>query len=343
MGSSSLHPRGFFAYIFLLARNIVILALLGLSGLTVHFIISILRARLDGGIPGSLIGILILTSVSLLWSCFSWNGYTSRLLHYAVTYTVDILLMIPFIALVVVLAQPVTKANCSGIKDDVVNTFSVIAPGIGEVRVPGSGKVACQKVFAEWILMIVVSGGFVVCAGAVQVIHLRERNEERNSYRLGDDFSRDPSNVPGNNFFTQRPPAEGKQWDSFGEDAGEKEKQPYNYPMGTGFGQDSFPRKKEEVDGFSSWSLATPATPITESPILREYKPRYATPTPTTPSTLNRQPSEAARVYQGSRSFRRSSGIAYDASARTRSRQRGVSQPFDLDPRTFTPRTNNPS
>ena len=63
--STSLRPRGFFAFTFLFARIIVILALNALAGLTVHFFISILRAKLGGGIPGGLIGLIILVSRAL--------------------------------------------------------------------------------------------------------------------------------------------------------------------------------------------------------------------------------------------------------------------------------------
>ncbi|KAK3989999.1 hypothetical protein QBC44DRAFT_77360 [Cladorrhinum sp. PSN332] len=347
---SSLRPRGFFAFTFLFARIVVILALNGLAGLTVHFIISILRARL-GGIPGSLIGLIILTSAALLWSGLSWNGYTRRLLHYAVTCSLDIILLIPFVALSVILAQPMTQAKCGSISDDETN-FTVSAPentDFGKITLPGNGRVACQKIFATWILIIIVAVMFIISAACAQIIHLREKkNGNGGSYRPRDDFSRDPSNTPGNGFFTQRPAAAPgreyrqssipgqKQWDSFGNGVGdEKPRQPHNYPMGS-FGRESFLSRKE--DGFSSWS----GSPTPSSPVLREYKPRrleYAGTTATTP--LN-QPSEA-KVYQGSRNFRRSSSTAMVDidlnNARPRSRQRG---PFD-DPRGSTPRATNPS
>ncbi|KAK4167217.1 hypothetical protein QBC43DRAFT_349331 [Cladorrhinum sp. PSN259] len=354
--NSSLRPRGLFAFAFLFARILVILALCALAGFIVHFIISILRAKL-GGIPGELIALIVLTSAALLWSGITWNGYTRRLVHYAVTYSIDIILLIPFVALSVILAQPITQAKCATVPETVTN-FTITAPSntdFGKITLPGNGRVACQKIFAVWILLIIVAVMFIISAASAQIIHLRERkNGNWKAYQFKDGFSSDPSNVPGNEFFTQKPaaaavaapaapgreyrqsrniPVPKTQWDSFGDPINDEKKprEPHNHPMGS-FGRNSFLSRKEE-DGFSSWSFGSPAP---SSAVLREFKPRRSGPEHYAAGNLNQLPTEA-KVYQGSRNFRRSSGVAMisnnNNNTRPRSRQRGL---FD-DPRLNTP------
>ena len=292
------------------------------------------------------------TSAALLWSGISWNGYTRRLLHYAVTYSLDILFGIPFVALTVILAQPMTQAKCATIPETATN-FTISAPAnaeFGKVSLPGNSRVACQKLFAVWILLMVVAFMFILSAASAQIIHLREKSARgsRDDW-LKDYTTGDPTNAPGSDFFTQKPvpgreyrkssaAASARQWDSFGDRYGDEKlpRSPHYNPMG------SFSRGKAEDDGVSvsNWS----GSPTPSSPVLREYRPRRAEYAAGARSPLN-QPTEARlHHHQGSRNYRRSSSIAMigsEANARPRSRQRGF-----IDPRTGTPgglRPNHPS
>ncbi|KAK4132006.1 hypothetical protein BT67DRAFT_435862 [Trichocladium antarcticum] len=132
----SLRPQNLYAYTFLAARITCIPALAAITGLISHFI----------------------TSTALLWTLLSSTGYSRRYLPYALTLTLDVVLVLPLGLLAALLGPPIAATRCAAVAEDSKAAFTVTTL-VGNISVPGGD--ACVKVFATWVMLLIVCGAFV--------------------------------------------------------------------------------------------------------------------------------------------------------------------------------------
>ncbi|KAK4041422.1 hypothetical protein C8A01DRAFT_45385 [Parachaetomium inaequale] len=170
----SLRPRGFYAYVFLTARVAQIICLGVITGIVGNFLFIATRGRQPA--PANLIVVIMFTSSALVWTLFSWTGFSRRYLPYAATWCADLVLLVPFAALTVVLGLPMADANCAAVAQD--GEFEITAPpgsSVGRVAFAQDGRTACFKLFAVWVLLIVVCGLLAVSALSIGFLHLGEK------------------------------------------------------------------------------------------------------------------------------------------------------------------------
>jgi hypothetical protein len=124
----------------------------------------------------------------LTWTLFSWNGYSRRYLAYAATWGVDLVFLIPFVALAIILGLPVADSNCSAVTKN--GKFEITAPpgsSVGRVNFPKDGQASCVKMFVVWVLLIVVSVLFAISALSVGFLHLGEKQLEKAIFAVKDE------------------------------------------------------------------------------------------------------------------------------------------------------------
>jgi hypothetical protein len=124
----------------------------------------------------------------LTWTLFSWNGYSRRYLAYAATWGVDLVFLIPFVALAIILGLPMADSNCSAVTKN--GEFEITAPpgsSVGRVAFPRDGRASCVKMFVVWVLLIVVSVLFAVSALSVGFLHLGEKQLEKAIFAVKDE------------------------------------------------------------------------------------------------------------------------------------------------------------
>lgn len=92
------------------------------------------------------------------------------------TWAADAVFLLPFLAITVSLGLPMADAQCAGVSAN--GKFEITAPPgskVGKITFARDGRAACTKLFAAWVLLIVVCAGFVVSALAVGFLDLEER------------------------------------------------------------------------------------------------------------------------------------------------------------------------
>ncbi len=188
----SLRPSGFYAYAFLAARAAQIAALAITTGLAGNLLFLTSRG---GQTPAATLIVAILfvrapfhpltqrpaanrpqTSAALIWTLFSWTGYSRRYLPYMATWAADGVFLLPFLAITVSLGLPMADAQCAAVP--ATGKFEITAPPgskVGKIAFPRDGRAACTKLFAAWVLLVVVCAAFVVSALAVGFLDLEER------------------------------------------------------------------------------------------------------------------------------------------------------------------------
>ncbi len=128
------------------------------------------------------------TSAALVWTLFSWTGYSQRYLAYARTWCADAVIIVPFVVITVLLSLPMAKANCAAVAQN--GRFEVTTPpgsSFGRIAFPSDGRVACQRLFAVWILLIVVCALFALSALSAGFLDLGERQLTKAMYAPGRD------------------------------------------------------------------------------------------------------------------------------------------------------------
>ncbi|KAH6650511.1 hypothetical protein F5144DRAFT_588972 [Chaetomium tenue] len=174
----SLRPRGFYSYAFLATRITQIICLAVITGIIGHFIHIVTRGRQPA--PVNLIVVILFTAAALIWTLFSWTGYSRRYLAYAATWGVDLVFLIPFVALAIVLGLPMADSNCAAVAAN--GKFEITAPpgsSVGRVAFPADGRASCLKLFVVWVLLIAVSVFFALSALSVGFLHLGDKQLEK--------------------------------------------------------------------------------------------------------------------------------------------------------------------
>ncbi|GAB1310613.1 MARVEL domain-containing protein [Madurella fahalii] len=162
--SMSLRPQGIYSYAFLVIRVIEIAILIAIIGLAGHLIALTANAGQDPS--GSLIGAVFFAVTALLWAFLSWSGYCRRYLPYAATWSVDLVLFLPFFVLAIVLGEILGDTDCDAIETS--EEFST--PGFSH-----GGLAPCEKPFALLGLLIIICLLFAASATLVGLLHLGER------------------------------------------------------------------------------------------------------------------------------------------------------------------------
>ncbi|KAM7188450.1 hypothetical protein V8F20_010566, partial [Naviculisporaceae sp. PSN 640] len=166
----SLRPQGFYGYAFVFARTAEIMSLIAIVGLVGNFIFMMTSSKQSPAT--SLVITLVFTSFAILWTCFSWNGYSRRYLPYAATWLIDVLFLVPFATVTVLLGLPLSTTTC---RDVGRAGLSLNIPAGGRVNFTGRGQEACVKLFAVWGLLMGVCALFGISAVSVGLLQLGER------------------------------------------------------------------------------------------------------------------------------------------------------------------------
>ncbi|KAK0630228.1 hypothetical protein B0T17DRAFT_216271 [Bombardia bombarda] len=162
-----LKPQGFYGYVFLFARTIEIVLLATITGLVGHFIAMIQDDKQTPAV--SLIVALVFTAGATLWTALSWNGYSKRCLSNRATWAVDLILLLPSIAITTFLGMALPTTSC----DDLAipqhnNSLSIqLQPAVfGQINFAGSGQTACDELFIVWELFVAVCSFFAISAAS---------------------------------------------------------------------------------------------------------------------------------------------------------------------------------
>ncbi|KAK4098599.1 hypothetical protein N658DRAFT_431793, partial [Parathielavia hyrcaniae] len=170
----SLRPQGFYGYAFLATRLAQIVILAVLTSLAGQLIGSIARDRQASS--GSLVAIVIFASAALVWTLFSWTGYSRRYLPYGGTLSVDLLFLIPLVVIATVVGLPLADANCADVSPN--GRLEVAVPpanSVGRIVFPSNGRAACSRLFTVWGLLIAACALFALSALSVAFLLLGER------------------------------------------------------------------------------------------------------------------------------------------------------------------------
>ena len=137
----------------------------------------------------------------MVWTLFSWTGYSQRYLPYAATWCADAVIIVPFVVITVLLGLPMAKANCVAVAQ--TGRFEVTTPpgnSFGRIAFPSDGRAACQRLFAVWVLLIVVCALFALSALSVGFLDLGERQLTKAIYA-----KREQGGSDGGDFYAPRP------------------------------------------------------------------------------------------------------------------------------------------
>ncbi|KAL2180566.1 uncharacterized protein P884DRAFT_275255 [Thermothelomyces heterothallicus CBS 202.75] len=177
----SLRPKGIYAYAFLVCRIAQIICLAISTGLSGNLLSITSRGHQTA--PANLIVVIILTGIALVWVIVSSTGYSTRYLPYPKTLSLDLLFLIPFVTMAAILGLPMAEANCAVVARN--GRFEITAPhgsSVGKVSFPSDGRASCTKLFAVWVLLVVISALFTVSALSVGFLHLGKKQSEKENF-----------------------------------------------------------------------------------------------------------------------------------------------------------------
>lgn len=118
--------------------------------------------------------------LALAWALLSWTGYSRRYFMYDVTWSIDVVLLVPFVALTVVLGLPMADLSCSAVRE--TGKFGISAPpslASGRMTFATDGRSACSRLFAVWTLLIVVCVLFTLSALSIVFLQLGQKQLQR--------------------------------------------------------------------------------------------------------------------------------------------------------------------
>ncbi|KAK3905754.1 hypothetical protein C8A05DRAFT_41331 [Staphylotrichum tortipilum] len=191
----SLRPSGFYAYTFLAARAAQVAALAVTTGLAGNLLFVASRGGQEPA--ATVIVVILFTSAALTWTLFSWTGYSRRYLPYMATWAADAVFLVPFVAITIALGLPMADAQCASVSAN--GKFEITAPPgsqIGKITFARDGRAACTKLFAAWVLLIVVCAGFAVSALAVGFLDLGERQLRKAIFAVREEPQGSGAGVP---------------------------------------------------------------------------------------------------------------------------------------------------
>ncbi|AEO53691.1 hypothetical protein MYCTH_2114599 [Thermothelomyces thermophilus ATCC 42464] len=177
----SLRPKGIYAYAFLVCRIAQIICLAISAGLSGNLLSITSRGHQTA--PANLIVVIILTGIALVWVLVSSTGYSTRYLPYPKTLSLDLLFLIPFVTMAAILGLPMAEANCAVVARN--GRFEITAPhgsSVGKVSFPSDGRASCTKLFAVWVLLVVISALFTISALSVGFLHLGKKQSEKENF-----------------------------------------------------------------------------------------------------------------------------------------------------------------
>ncbi|KAK4144432.1 uncharacterized protein C8A04DRAFT_27889 [Dichotomopilus funicola] len=203
----SLRPEGFYSYAFLALRAAEVVCLAIITGLMGTLLSATTRGRQPA--QPMIIILTVYPGLALAWALLSWTGYSRRYFMYDVTWSIDFVLLIPFVALTVVLGLPMADFSCSAVREN--GKFEISAPpslASGRMAFATDGRSACSRLFAVWTLLIVVCVLFTLSALSIVFLQLGQKQLQRAILAGKNDpmaYSQEGVNTRG---FTPTPPAQ---------------------------------------------------------------------------------------------------------------------------------------
>ncbi|KAL2165981.1 hypothetical protein VTG60DRAFT_3471 [Thermothelomyces hinnuleus] len=82
-----------------------------------------------------------------------------------------------------ILGLPMAEANCAVVARN--GRFEITAPhgsSVGKVSFPSDGRASCTKLFAVWVLLVVISALFTISVLSVGFLHLGKKQSEKENF-----------------------------------------------------------------------------------------------------------------------------------------------------------------
>lgn len=136
----------------------------------------------------------------MIWTLFSWTGYSRRYLPYAATWCTDVVFLVPCVAITIVLGLPMADVSCAAIATN--GKFEITTPpgsSFGRVSFPSDGRASCVRLLAVWVLLIVLCALFTLTALSIGFLDLGERQLRKAIFAVRDE----PRGGGGGGFYGQ--------------------------------------------------------------------------------------------------------------------------------------------
>jgi len=180
--------HGYYGFAFVGSRPTQIVSLIAVIGMVGNFIAEIAKTKQRA--PPELIGTIVMSCITILWTILSVTAYDDDHIPYLATCAIDIVLLIPFIVFAALLGNPLSIVSCGDLPKatSTLNT-TVILLQSSPNKLPGSvmtltnfvdaEQTLCYESMAVWGLLIALCVLFAVSAFAAGLLFIGKRRLQR--------------------------------------------------------------------------------------------------------------------------------------------------------------------
>ncbi|CAK7269985.1 hypothetical protein SEPCBS119000_003856 [Sporothrix epigloea] len=176
----AIRDYGFYGFAFVTARPLQIIALGVLVGMTGNLISQNSHAHF--ATPGPVLGTIVVSSITLLWTVLSITAYDDAHIPYWATAALDLLLAVPFVVGAAVLGGPLGGFNCSVLPTAHATDLLAIQTKAATATSPaayilfvGNSQTTCYQIMAIWGLALALCALFSVTGLAASLLYLGRR------------------------------------------------------------------------------------------------------------------------------------------------------------------------